>query len=98
MSARKLFHGSLPCGRPSETDWERVRRSIAMDEPIPYDPNDYAAVEAYWSQATIWRGWPNPVLIQKDGVPVHPDGAPRIAFPADDGAKSDASETRAKAS
>jgi hypothetical protein len=27
-------------GQPSKTDWERVRKSIQMDEPIPYDPND----------------------------------------------------------
>jgi hypothetical protein len=24
-------------GQPSKTDWERVRKSIQMDEPIPYD-------------------------------------------------------------
>jgi hypothetical protein len=27
-------------GQPSKTDWERVRKSIASDEPIPYDAND----------------------------------------------------------
>jgi hypothetical protein len=27
-------------GQPSRTDWERVRKSIAEDAPIPYDPND----------------------------------------------------------
>ena len=27
-------------GQQSKTDWDRVRRSIAMDEPIPYDAND----------------------------------------------------------
>jgi hypothetical protein len=27
-------------GQPSKTDWDRVRRSIATDEPIPYDAND----------------------------------------------------------
>jgi hypothetical protein len=27
-------------GQPSKTDWERVRKSIAEDAPIPYDPND----------------------------------------------------------
>jgi hypothetical protein len=64
------------------SDWDRVKKNIAEDAPIPYDPNDPddgpydpnddAAVEAYWSQATIWKGWPNPVMIQKDGVPVTP--------------------------
>jgi len=27
-------------GKPSKTDWDRVRRSIEMDDPIPYDAND----------------------------------------------------------
>ena len=27
-------------GQPSKTDWERVRKSIAEDAPIPYDAND----------------------------------------------------------
>ncbi|MDR3754145.1 MAG: hypothetical protein P4K93_11150 [Terracidiphilus sp.] len=27
-------------GQPSRTDWDRVRKSIATDEPIPYDAND----------------------------------------------------------
>jgi len=27
-------------GQPSKTDWDRVRKSIATDEPIPYDAND----------------------------------------------------------
>jgi hypothetical protein len=27
-------------GQPSKTDWDRVRRSIATDEPIPYDASD----------------------------------------------------------
>jgi len=76
----------MPLPNRDMTDWERVRKSIEMDEPIPYDPNDPddgpydpnddAAVEAYWSKATIWRGYPNPVMIQKDGVPVNPDGTP----------------------
>jgi uncharacterized protein (DUF4415 family) len=44
----------------SQTDWERVRREYDSDAPIPYDPedgpydpNDDAAVEAYWNDATI---------------------------------------------
>ncbi len=47
----------------SKTDWERVRRNIAEDAPIPYDPedgpydpNDEAATEAWLSQATVTRG------------------------------------------
>jgi hypothetical protein len=85
-------------GQPSKTDWQRVRKSIAEDEPIPYDlndpddgpydPNDDAAVEAYFNKATVWAGWPNPVMIQKDGVPVIPS----------ERAVSEAGEPRAKAS
>ena len=73
-------------GQKRKTDWERVRKSIEMDEPIPYDPNDPddgpydpnddAAVDAFFDKATIWVGYPNPVMIQKDGVPVNQDGTP----------------------
>jgi hypothetical protein len=77
------------------TDWERVKREYDSDAPIPYDPedgpydpNDEAAVDAYFKEATIWVGWPNQVMVQKDGVPVHPDGTP----------KTEAEEPHAKAS
>lgn len=46
----------------SQTDWERVRRNIEQDVPIPYDPedgpydpNDPATVDAYWDKAIITR-------------------------------------------
>jgi len=75
------FKGNLPGPEPSLTDWERVKREYDSDAPIPYDPedgpydpNDDEAVEAYFKQATIWVGWPNPIMIQKDGVPVVPPG------------------------
>lgn len=52
--------------KPTEhkgTDWERVKREADQDAPIPfdadsepYDPNDPAAVAAYWAQATVKRG------------------------------------------
>ena len=47
--------------RQPPTDWERVKREAAADAPIddqsgPYDPNDTAAVSAYWQKATITRG------------------------------------------
>jgi hypothetical protein len=65
-------------GHESRTDWERVLREYDSDAPIaydpedgPYDPNDEAATDAFFKQATIWKGWPNPVLIQEDGVPVN---------------------------
>jgi uncharacterized protein (DUF4415 family) len=46
-----------------KSDWARVRREAAVDAPIPYephdgpyDPNDPAAVDAYFSQAKVTRG------------------------------------------
>ena len=49
--------------KPTErggTDWERVKREAAQDAPVPfeagsepYDPNDPAAVAAYWAKATM---------------------------------------------
>jgi hypothetical protein len=78
-------------GFKSKTDWERVKREYDSDAPIPYDPNDPddgpydpnddEAVDAFIRQATIWRGWPNPVLIQKDGVPVEQDSTPATSEP-----------------
>ena len=48
----------------SKTDWGRAAREYHSDAPIPYepddgpyDPNDDAAVDAYWNDATIiYRG------------------------------------------
>jgi len=85
----------MPLPNRDMTDWKRVKREYDSDAPIPYDPedgpydpNDDEAVEAYFKEATIWVGWPNPVMIQKDGVPVK----------RDDKAASESSEPRAKAS
>jgi len=80
----------MPLPNRDMTDWERVKREYDSDAPIPYDPedgpydpNDEAAVDAYFDQATIWVGWPNPVMIQKDGVPVIPSekAAPEAGKP-----------------
>ncbi len=81
----------LPLPNRDMTDWDRVKREQDSDAQIPYNPNDpndpnagpygpndEAAVEACFAQATIDQGWPNPLLIQRDGVPVHPDGTPRV--------------------
>jgi hypothetical protein len=96
----------MPLPNRDMTDWERVKREYDSDTPIPYDandpddgpydPNNDAAVEAYFAQATIWRGWPNPVLIQKDGVRVHPDGTLIVEETTSTEALVD--ETQAKAS
>jgi uncharacterized protein (DUF4415 family) len=51
------------------TDWERVKREVAQDASIahavadgPYDPNDAAAVAAYWQLASIKRGRGRPTM------------------------------------
>ena len=58
--------------KPGGTDWERVKREAAKDAPIPYtaadgpyDPNDPAAVAAYWQSATIKRGRGRPTVAVK---------------------------------
>ncbi len=80
----------MPLPNRDMTDWERVKRDYDSDAPIPYDPedgpydpNDEEATQAYWDQATIWVGWPNPVMIQKDGVPIKPgeEAAPETGLP-----------------
>ena len=70
----------MPLPKRDMSDWEWVKKQIADDAPIPYDPedgpydpNDDAAVDAYFDKATIWAGWPNQVMIQKDGAPVKQD-------------------------
>jgi hypothetical protein len=72
----------MPLPKRDMTDWDRVKREYDSDALIPYDPedgpydpNDDEAVEAFFNQATIWVGYPNPVMIQKDGVPVSPEQA-----------------------
>jgi len=51
--------------KPTGTDWQRVKSEAAADAPVahdpaadaePYDPNDPAAVAAYWASADIKRG------------------------------------------
>lgn len=54
--------------KPTEstgTDWSRVKREAVQDAPVtyspdsdPYDPNDAAAVAAFWAGATVKRGRP----------------------------------------
>lgn len=58
--------------KPTGTDWARVKREAATDAPIhfdaavePYDPNDAAAVAAYWQSATIKRGRGRPAVAVK---------------------------------
>jgi uncharacterized protein (DUF4415 family) len=46
----------------SKTDWNRVKAEAAEEAPVPhnpetepYDPNDEAAVRAYWETAKVTR-------------------------------------------
>lgn len=46
----------------SKTDWARVQREAAADAPVAhdveaeaYDPNDEAATQAFWAQASVRR-------------------------------------------
>ena len=55
--------------KPTGTDWNRVKREAAtdIDTPIddqtePYDPDNAAAVSAYWKAATITRGRGRPAV------------------------------------
>ena len=57
------------------TDWERVKREATQDSPIqftlgsePYDPNDAAAVNEYWTHASIKRGRGRPTVTVKRPV------------------------------
>ena len=63
---------SQPNRKPGVTDWKRVKREAAQDAPIAhiatdgsYDPNDAAAVAAYWQQANIKRGRGRPAAAVK---------------------------------
>ena len=53
-------------------DWKLVKKQVEADEPIafdpevdPYDPNDEAAVKAFWTSATITRGRGRPPIAAK---------------------------------
>lgn len=58
--------------KSTTTDWERVKRDAAQDAPIvhtaadgPYDPNNAAAVAAFWQQASLKRGRGRPAVAVK---------------------------------
>jgi len=57
---------------PHNTNWAHLKKQaqdgapIAFDPDVePYDPNDEAAVVAYWANATITRGRGRPPLAVK---------------------------------
>jgi uncharacterized protein (DUF4415 family) len=57
---------------PKVNDWKLVKKQVEANEPIafdpevdPCDPNDDAAVEAFWASATITRGRGRPPVAVK---------------------------------
>lgn len=79
-----------PPTKPEGTDWERVKREAAQDAPIthtaadsPHDPNDAAAVAAYWQQASIKRGRGRPATaVKRPTQNMHVDADVLEAFKA----------------
>lgn len=57
---------TLPAGFPTNPDdWEKLIAAAPerVDDPdCPYDPNDPAAVEAYWQDAVMVRGGGYPAV------------------------------------
>ena len=60
--------------KPTGTAWQRVKREAAADAPVaydpaadaePYNPNDPAAVAAFWHSASIKRGPGRPAVAIK---------------------------------
>ena len=76
--------------KATTTDWARVQREGARDAPIahtandsPYDPNDAAAVAAYWKAATVTRGRGRPVVaIKRPTLNMRVDAEVLAAFKA----------------
>ena len=72
------------------TDWARVKAEAAQNEPVtldlesdPYDPNDQAAVQAFWRTATIKRGPGRPtVAIKRPTLNMRVDADVLAAFKA----------------
>ncbi len=70
------------------TDWGRVKREAAQGAAIPhtaadgpYDPNDAAAVAAYWGKATVKRGRP-PLAVKRPTLNMRIDADVLDAFKA----------------
>ena len=62
--------------KPTATDWERVKREATQDAPVahaaadgPYDPNEAAAVAAYWQQVNIKRSRGRPASMLRCARP-----------------------------
>jgi uncharacterized protein (DUF4415 family) len=74
--------------KPTGTDWGRVKLEAAADAPIddqtgPYDPNDPAAVSAYWAAATVTRGRGRPpVSVKRPTLNMRVDAEVLDAFKA----------------
>jgi len=75
---------------PKVNDWKLVKKQVEADEPIafdpevdPYDPNDEAAVKAFWASATITRGRGRPpVSVKRPTLNMRVDAEVLEAFKA----------------
>lgn len=75
---------------PKVNDWKLVKKQVQADEPIafdpkvdPYDPNDEAAVKAFWASATITRGRGRPpVAVKRPTLNMRVDAEVLEAFKA----------------
>ena len=72
VSNRGLKAADTVSASVTGTDWQRVRREAAQEAAVPYDPqtdpydpNDPAAVAAYWAAATVRRGRGRPAAAVK---------------------------------
>lgn len=80
----------LSNGKPTATDWARVKREAALDAPVPFDPdsepynpNDGPTVAAYWREASIKRGRGRPsVAVKRPTLNMRVDAEVLDAFKA----------------
>ena len=74
--------------KPTGTDWKRVKHEAATNAPTddqtgPYDPNNAAAVSAYWKAATITRGRGRPAVpVKRPTLNMRVDAEVLAAFKA----------------
>lgn len=75
---------------PKVNDWHLVKKQVEANEPIafdpeldPYDPNDEAAVKAFWASASITRtrGRP-PAAVKRPTLNMRVDAEVLEAFKA----------------
>jgi len=87
QTGSKLTNRKTP---PKANEWKLVKKQLEANEPIafdpeldPYDPNDDAAVEAFWASSTITRGKGRPpVAVKRPTLNMRVDAEVLQAFKA----------------